>query len=304
MRFEFSRPLAIRFFVTAGTILIACLVGWRLFLHYEYDPWTRDGRVKADIVQIAPDVTGQVIQVNVKDNQIVKKGDILFEIDRDRFELALRRAEATVQEMQVSLEQAKREDTRNQNLKDLVSHELREQGKARVDQLEADLALAIVQRDTAQLDLTRSRVYATVNGYVTNLNVYVGTYVTASHPVLALVDTDSIYIEGYFEETKLPSIHPGDPVTIDLMGEEVKLKGHIQSIASGIYDRERATGNNLLQNINPTLNWVRLVQRIPVRIALDSRPQHIRLIAGQTATITVHTKERRDRQQAEAAKAK
>ena len=292
MRFEYSRPQAVRFLVTAAVVLVAVFLGWRLFLFYEYDPWTRDGRVKADVVQIAPDVTGQVVSVNVVDNQPVKKGDVLFEIDRERFVLALRQAEARVKAAQVALAQAKREDRRNRSLGNLVAHEIREQGRARVDQLEADLALAIVARDTAKLDLERSRVAATVNGYVTNLNIQVGTYVTASHPVIALIDSDSLYVEGYFEETKLAAIHPGDLATISLMGEDEKLNGRVQSVASGIFDRERSTGANLLQNINPSLNWVRLVQRIPVRIAFESVPAHIRLVAGQTANITIHTAER------------
>lgn len=302
MRFEFSRPQAIRFLVTAAVVLVAVFLGWRLFLFYEYDPWTRDGRVKADVVQIAPDVTGQVVRVNVVDNQPVKKGDVLFEIDRERFVLALRQAEARVNAAQVALAQAKREDKRNRSLGNLVAHEIREQGRARVEQLEADLALAQVARDTARLDLARSRVAATVNGYVTNLNIQVGTYVTASKPVVALIDSDSLYVEGYFEETKLSAIHPGDKATITLMGEDEKLAGRVQSVASGIFDRERGTGDNLLQNINPSLNWVRLVQRIPVRIAFESVPAHIRLVAGQTANITIHTQERAAR--AEPAKAR
>lgn len=302
MRFEFSRPQAIRFLVTAAVVLVAVFLGWRLFLFYEYDPWTRDGRVKADVVQIAPDVTGQVVRVNVVDNQPVKKGDVLFEIDRERFVLALRQAEARVNAAQVALAQAKREDKRNRSLGNLVAHEIREQGRARVEQLEADLALAQVARDTARLDLARSRVAATVNGYVTNLNIQVGTYVTASKPVVALIDADSLYVEGYFEETKLAAIHPGDKATITLMGEDEKLAGRVQSVASGIFDRERGTGDNLLQNINPSLNWVRLVQRIPVRIAFESVPAHIRLVAGQTANITIHTQERVAR--AESAKAR
>ena len=295
MRFEFSRPQAIRFLVTAAVVLVALFLGWRLFLFYEYDPWTRDGRVKADVVQIAPDVTGQVVSVNVADNQPVKKGDVLFEIDRERFVLALRQAEARVKAAQVALLQAKREDKRNRSLGNLVAHEIREQGRARVEQLEADLALALVARDTARLDLARSRVAATVNGYVTNLDIQVGTYVTASRPVIALIDSDSLYVEGYFEETKLSAIHPGDKATIALMGEDEKLTGRVQSVASGIFDRERSTGANLLQNINPSLNWVRLVQRIPVRIAFESLPAHIRLVAGQTANITIHPQERAQR---------
>lgn len=288
MRFEFSRPQAIRFLVTAAVIFVAILLGWRLFIHYEYDPWTRDGRVKADVIQIAPDVTGQVVSVNVTDNQPVRKGDVLFEIDRERFVLALRQAEARVKAAQVTLAQARREDKRNRSLGNLVAYEIREQGRAKVEQAEADLALSQVARDTAKLDLTRSRVVATVNGHVTNLNIQVGTYVTASRPVVALIDSDSLYVEGYFEETKLSAIWPGDKATISLMGVDEKLSGRVQSVAGGIFDRERSTGANLLQNINPALNWVRLVQRIPVRIAFESLPAHIRLVAGQTANITIH----------------
>ncbi|MCL1886900.1 MAG: HlyD family secretion protein [Betaproteobacteria bacterium] len=295
MRFEFSRLQAIRFGVSATVILIAVLVAWRLFIHYEYDPWTRDGRIKADIVQIASDVTGQVVKVHVRDNQMVKKGDILFEIDHDRFELALRQAQAGVQAARVNFDQAKREDMRNRKLKELVAHEIREQGRAKMEQYETDLAMAIVKRDTAKLDLERTKVRATVNGYVTNLNVQVGTYLSASQPAVALIDMDSLYVEGYFEETKLARIYPGDPATISLMGEEEKLKGYVQSVAGGIYDRERSTGSNLLQNINPTLNWVRLVQRIPVRIELETMPKQIKLVVGQTATINIQASNRSDR---------
>lgn len=287
MVFEYNKQKAIRFGITIGVILIAVLIGWRLFIHYEYDPWTRDGRIKAEVVQIAPDVTGQVIKVLVKDNEHVQKGDVLFEIDRDRFQLALRQAEARVKTAQVSLAQAKREDKRNRGLKELVANEIREQGRAKVDELEADLALAMVQRDTAKLDLERSRVVATVNGHVTNLDVQVGTYVTASRPVIAIIDEDSLYVEGYFEETKLQKIKVGAKATVSLMGEAEEIQGHVHSIALGIFDRERSTGANLLQNINPTLNWVRLVQRIPVRIAIDTLPQEVTLVVGQTATISI-----------------
>lgn len=276
-----------RYSITALVILIAALAGYRLWVHYEYDPWTRDGRVKADVIQMAPDVTGQVTKVFVRDNEKITKGQVLFEIDRDRFALELRRAQANELAAKTELAQARREDRRNRELKDLVANEVREQGQARMEAAQANLEKAIVARDAALLDLQRSKVASTVNGYVTNLSVHVGTYVKAGVPVLALLDEDSFYVEGYFEETKITNIQKGDPVLISLMGEGEVLKGHIDSIAGGIFDRERSTGSNLLQNINPTLNWVRLVQRIPVRIAIDEVPENVRLIAGQTATIQV-----------------
>ncbi|MBS1169251.1 MAG: aaeA [Burkholderiaceae bacterium] len=276
-----------RYAITGATVAIAVVIGWLLWHHYENDPWTRDGRIKANVVQIAPDVTGQVTQINVHDNQHVKAGQIMFEIDRARFELALRQAEAAELAAKASLTQAVREAKRNNELKELVSAEIREQGDSKVEQLRAALAQAIVNRDKAKLDLQRTRVIAGVNGTVTNLDLQAGSYVTSGKPVMALVDSDSYFIEGYFEETKLSGIHDGAPVSIRLMSDDAVLEGHVESVSRGIADRERTTSSNLLQNINPAFNWVRLVQRIPVRIKLDHVPDDVRLIAGQTVTVVV-----------------
>ncbi|MBS1186188.1 MAG: aaeA [Burkholderiaceae bacterium] len=276
-----------RYVITGATVAIAVVIGWLLWHHYENDPWTRDGRIKANVIQIAPDVTGQVMQINVRDNQHVKAGEVMFEIDRARFELALRQAEAAELAAQASLKQAVREAKRNHELKELVSAEIREQGESKVEQLRAALAQAIVNRDKAKLDLQRTRVIAGVNGTVTNLDLQAGSYVTSGKPVMALVDSDSYFIEGYFEETKLSGIHDGDPVSIRLMSDDAVLEGHVESVSRGIADRERTTGSNLLQNINPAFNWVRLVQRIPVRIKLERVPDNVRLIAGQTVTVVV-----------------
>jgi RND family efflux transporter MFP subunit len=280
-------PAAGRVAVTLVFTVGALYAGVQLWRHYEVDPWTRDGRVKAYVVQVAPDVTGPVTTVYVHDNQEVKAGQPLFEIDRARFELALRQAEATVQAAQAALAQAQRENKRNTQLDNLVSQETREQGQTRSDQAHAALAQAEVNRDTANLNLARTRVTSTVDGFVTNLDLRVGGYATASHPVLAVVDRHSFYVEGYFEETKLPRIHLGDRVRVALMGAKVDLSGHVESFAEGIADRDRSTGANLLPNVNPTFNWVRLAQRIPVRVALDAVPADMRLVAGQTATVQV-----------------
>ncbi len=276
-----------RYAITALAVLIAVVIGWQLWHHYENDPWTRDGRVKANVIQVAPDVTGQVMQINVRDNQQVKAGDVLFQIDRARFDLALRQAQAAEQTARVALTQAIREAKRNKELKELVSAEVTEQGESRVDQLKAALEQTIVNRDKAKLDLDRSRVVAGVNGTVTNLDLQAGSYVTASKAVMALVDRDSYYVEGYFEETKLPGIEIGDPVTVKLMSQNERIEGRVESISRGIADRERTTSGNLLQNINPAFNWVRLVQRIPVRVALERVPDNVRLIAGQTVTVEI-----------------
>lgn len=265
----------------------ALYAGWQMWRHYEVEPWTRDGRVKAYVVQVAPDVTGPVTRVYVHDNQPVKAGDLLFEIDRARFELALRQAEAAEQAAQAALAQALRESRRNGQLDELVSQETREQGQTRTDQARAALAQAVVNRDTARLNLERTRVVSAVDGFVTNLDLRVGAYATASKPVLAVLDRRSFYVEGYFEETKLPRIHTGDAVRVSLMGTRETLTGHVDSFAEGIADRDRSTSPNLLPNVNPTFNWVRLAQRIPVRVALDKVPDGVRLVAGQTATVQV-----------------
>jgi multidrug resistance efflux pump len=275
--------VGITLLATAGAVY----AGWQLWRHYEVEPWTRDGRVKAYVVPVAPDVTGLVTKVHVHDNQEVKAGDPLFEIDRARFELALRQAEAQVVAARAALDQALRENKRNTQLDDLVSQEIREQGQTRSDQARAALAQAEVNRDTAKLNLERTHVVASADGFVTNLDLRVGAYASASHPVMAVVDRNSFYVEGYFEETKLPGIHLGDRVKVSLMGSKQAISGHVESFAEGIADRDRSTGQNLLPNVNPTFNWVRLAQRIPVRVAIDAVPADLRLVAGQTVTVQV-----------------
>ncbi|MDB5933260.1 MAG: HlyD family secretion protein [Massilia sp.] len=290
MSLKFPWPMLGRITVTVAAVAAAGAVGWHLWQHYEVEPWTRDGRIRADVIQVAPDVTGQVTAVFVHDNQRVDAGQPLFEIDRARFELALRQAESAAQAQTVALAQAEREAHRNRALGDLVAQEATEQGQSHVEQARAALAQAVVNRDLAKLNLARTRVQATANAIVTNLDLQAGTYVTAGHPVMALVDHDSFYAEGYFEETKLASIHVGDPVSVSLMGVREALSGHVASFAGGIADRDRSTATNLLPNVNPTFNWVRLAQRIPVRVALDRVPDAIRLVAGQTVTVDVRSR--------------
>jgi multidrug resistance efflux pump len=278
-----------RFVITALLVIAAVFAGWRLWAHYELEPWTRDGRIKAYVLQVAPDVSGLVTAVPVHDNQDVKAGDVLFEIDRARFQLAFEQAKAAVGSETVALDQAQRDARRNRELGQLVSAEAREQSQTRVQQIQAALAQAKVAQDMASLNLERSRVVAATDGRVTNLDLRVGAYAAAGRPVMALVDAGSFYVEGYFEETKLPRIREGDGVAVALMGEPRILRGHVESIAMGIADRERSTSPNMLPNVNPNFNWVRLAQRIPVRVHIDEVPQGVRLVAGQTATVSVDT---------------
>ena len=206
---------------------------------------------------------------------------------QQRYLLALDDAKAKIINAQAALAENIREDKRNTNLGRLVAKEVREQSLSRTKQLQANLNQAISNLNLAQLNLDRSIVKASVNGIVTNFELQPGNYISIGQQALALVDTDTLRLEGYFEETKIPHIHINDKAIIYLMGENAKICGHVESITAGIEDRERNASINQLPNINPTFNWVRLAQRIPVRIALDVVPEKIRLISGRTATVKI-----------------
>jgi len=279
--------LALRVLATVAMVLVAAVGAHWLWVHYNVEPWTRDGRVRANVAQISSDVNALVTEVHVKDNQFVRVGEVLLVLDRPRYELAVRQAEAAIAASQAALEQASRENRRNDALGELVTGEQREQGASRVAQLRAQLNGAVVQRDTARLNLERTIVRASVNGIATNVEVQPGDYAAVGRPLFALLNIDSLRVEGYFEETKLPRIQVGDPAVIRIMGLRQELSGTVESIAAGIEDRERGASSNGLANINPTFSWVRLAQRIPVRIHLDDVPEDVRLIAGRTATVSI-----------------
>ncbi|WP_394791454.1 efflux RND transporter periplasmic adaptor subunit [Rhodoferax sp.] len=276
-----------RILVTLLMVAAAIWAALRLWDHYELAPWTRDGRVRANVVQVAADVSGLVTTVAVHDNQQVHAGDLLFEVDRARYALALRQAQAVLGAQRIALAQAQRESERDAGLGALVSQELREQARVRADQAQATVAQGEVALDSARLNLERAQVRAPSDGWITNLDLHTGSYASAGHAVLALVDERSFYVEGYFEETKLPRIHVGDRVGVTPMGGGTALPGVVESLAAGIADHDRSPSASLLPNVNPTFNWVRLPQRIPVRIKLDPLPAGERLVAGETVTVQV-----------------
>lgn len=282
----FNPRRLLSFAVTAVVVAGAVWAGLRLWDRYELSPWTRDGRVRANVVQIAPDVSGLVTAVPVQDNQHVAAGALLFEVDHARYQLALRQSQAQLAAARVALAQAERELRRNAGLGNLVSQEAREQSTARADQARASVAQAEVATDAARLNLQRAEVRAPSAGTVTNLDLRQGAYASAGHAVLALVDSDALYVEGYFEETKLARIHIGDAVRVTPMGGQ-PLHGHVESLAAGIADHDRSTSANLLPSVNPSFNWVRLPQRVPVRVKLDPLPAGVALVAGQTVTVQV-----------------
>ncbi|MEL0027989.1 MAG: HlyD family secretion protein [Perlucidibaca sp.] len=289
------REKLVRFLLTAAVFLIAALLGHALWLHYMHAPWTRDGRIKADIINVAPDISGLVTEVAVHDNQFVHAGDVLFRIDPARYQLALRQADATLAARRTELGLRRDEAARRASLAGaVVSQESRSTAQGEAAGAGSRLDEALAARELAQLNLVRTEVRAAVDGYVANLNVHGGDYVTAGKPVLALVDSHSFWAYGYFEETKLPLIRVGDPATVRLMSSGEELKGHVDSLSRGITDRENSTGRELLADVNPTFSWVRLAQRVPVRIKLDEQPRDVLLTAGMTCTVIVHPRDRDD----------
>jgi multidrug resistance efflux pump len=278
----------LRLFVTLTTLAVAMVAGWFLWRTYEDSPWTRDARVRANVVQVTPDVSGVVIDVRIKDNQNVKVGDVLFVIDQARFQLALANAEAALAGAQSLRDQRQEEYARRQRLSTAsISDEALAQAHSAALSAQAAYDQAQAALDIARLNLARTQVRAPVNGHVTNLLLDKGDYATAGKAMVAVVDSDSYYVAGYFEETKLRSIRIGDNVSIRLLGYDSELRGHVESVARAITDRDNAPGSELIANVNPTFNWVRLAQRIPVRIAIDDVPEGITLSAGMTATVVV-----------------
>lgn len=278
----------IRVLVTLIVVAAAGVAGWYLWRTYEESPWTRDGRVRVNVVMVAPDVAGAVTDLRVKDNQSVKIGDTLFTVDPARYRLALEQAEAVLAGAKSVLEQRQEEQERRERLSSVsISQEALTQARTATLSAQASYDQAEAALGVAKLNLARTEVRSPVNGHVTNLLVHRGDYATAGHPMVALVDSDSFYVAGYFEETKLRHIQIGDRVSIRLMAYSAPLTGHVDSVARAITDRDNALGSDLIANVNPTFSWVRLAQRIPVRIAIDDVPKGVILSAGMTATVVV-----------------
>lgn len=277
-----------RVLLTLAFLCAAGVIARGLWVYYMEAPWTRDGRIRADVVRVAPDVSGLVGEVSVADNAHVKKGDLLFSIDRARFKLALEQAEATVTSSEAALQQAHRDLDRYRQLTETaVSRQKLEEVTTTAAQAEAAAQKARADRDVAKLNLERSQVRAPVNGVITNFTLQPGNYVAAGQAVTALVDDESYHVQGYFEETKLDRIHVGDRAVMRLMGTSTPIEGHVVSIAAAIEDRDRSDSANLLANVNPTFNWVRLAQRVPVRVSIDHVPDGVKVVAGRTVSVSI-----------------
>jgi multidrug resistance efflux pump len=351
--------------MTGAVVLLAVAVVAYKYWDYVVNPWTRDGQVRAQVIQITPRVSAPIIDLPIKDNQFVKKGDILFEIDPRTFAASLAEARANLDkardeikalEKQVEagraavmqydaqveaatanitrtkaeLERTKVDLERAEDLlkkgtvakrrydQAVADHEsaissqnsaLANVSEARAQKLkaEADLAQVIASLgaegeenarlraasaavEAAKLDLEFTKVQAPVDGYVTNLSLRLGSQGIANQPALALIDVNSFWIDGFFRENFIGDIHPGDEAVVTLMTfPDTPIIGQVDSIGWGIAQQDGSTGEKLLPNISPTFEWIRLAQRVPVRIYLPELPEGVELRVGTTASVLVRT---------------
>jgi multidrug resistance efflux pump len=279
----------VRVLLTFIVLVAAGVLSYDMARYYLYSPWTRDARVRANVVTVAPDVSGYVDDIRVRNNQFVHKDDVLFVIDQDRYKLALADAEAALKaryaQHQMLLAQYER---RSQlTLGSSITIENLDNARRQSETAAASYQQGIAARDTAALNLKRTEVRASVNGFITNLNLAKGTFASQGTPVMALIDSDSYRIEAYFEETKIPHIKTGASAEIHLMDGTPALEGTVLGIARGITDQDNPNGPQLLSSVNPTFTWVRLAQRIPVSLHLTHVPSGVVVSAGMTCTVVM-----------------
>lgn len=273
---------------TLCAFVLAALLGWWMWQAYVETPWTRDGTVRAYVVTVTPQVSGRIVELPLKADQFVHKGDLLMVIEPDDYQIALANAEATVARAQADLDNKKAEAQRRAALTAIaVSKEEQQSYAASADMAAAALRQAQAARDKAKLDLGRTRIVSPVNGYVTNLLTQPGDYATSGQRALSVVDADSFWVDGYFEETVLDGIRLGDAARVSLMAYAETLTGRVVGIGRGIAIPNTQPDGTGLATVNPVFTWVRLAQRVPVRVVLDPVPPHVTLAAGLTATVSI-----------------
>lgn len=280
----------------ATATLVAVAIGIVLYMyrHYVLNPWTRDGQVRAQVIQIVPRVSGPIVHLPIKDNAIVKQGDLLWQIDPRTYQAALDQATAELSSAHAQLDEAKDEEARarrirNKNPGAMSVEDLNARVNARKG-AEAGVKQAEASQESARLDLEFCDVRAPVDGYVTNLNLRLGSQAVANSPALALVDVNSYWVDGYFRENYIADIRPGDRAVVTLMTyADQPLEGVVDSIGWGIAQNDGSTGHNLLPTINPTFEWIRLAQRVPVRVHVTELPEGVALRVGTTASVLVMT---------------
>jgi multidrug resistance efflux pump len=274
--------------ITLAVIAVAVVLGRAMWDDYMGAPWTRDGTVRAYIVTMAPEVAGRIVELPVADNQFVHKGDLLIVIDPTNYKIAVSLNEAAVQQAEASAKNAQKEAERRQELTQLaVTKEQKQTYASNAVVAQAQYQQAAANLEQAQVNLQRTEIRSPVNGWVTNLLAQLGDYANVGQNVISLVDADSFWVDGYFEETALDRIQVGDPAEIKLMGYRQIIRGHVGSIARGINVANAQPNGQGLANVNPIFTWVRLAQRIPVRIHIDQVPEGVVLAAGMTATVQI-----------------
>jgi RND family efflux transporter MFP subunit len=274
--------------LTLSALGLAVWLGRMMWDTYMIAPWTRDGTVRSYIVTIAPEVDGRIVELPLADNQFVHKGDLLMVIDPTNYRIALNVNEAAVQQVQATMQNAEREAKRREALSaDAVAVEQRQIYQTQATAAQAQYQQALANLDQARVNLERTEIRAPVNGWVTNLLAQRGDYATAGQNKISLVDADSYWVDGYFEETILRQINIGDPAEIKLMGFGQVVRGHVDSIARSINVANAQPNQEGVATVNPIFTWVRLAQRIPVRINIDEVPQGVTLVGGMTATVQI-----------------
>ena len=283
-----SRLRAVPFLTTLAALALAGALAWEMWQAYMAAPWTRDGTVRAYVVTAVPEVAGRIVQLPVSDNQVVRKGDVLLVIDPTDYATAVAHAEAVLEQARINANNAGRQAQRRSALSTLeVSEEQKQTYAANAAATQAGVRQALAQLAQARTNLERTTIRSPVNGYVTNLLVQRGDYAAVGKSAISVVDSDSFWIDGYFQEASLHAIRDGDPAAIRLIGYRDTLLGHVDSVARGITVANAAPGQGGLASVNPIFTWVRLAQRIPVRIHIDRKPYELRLVAGQTASVEI-----------------
>ncbi len=274
--------------VTLAVVALAALLGWGAWQYYMGTPWTRDGAVRAYVVKIAPQVAGEIVKLPIVDNQFVHKGDLLMLIDPRNYTIAVRQAQAVVEQAQAVADNARAEMIRREKLNDIaVTMEERQTYISQATTAEATYQTALANLEQARINFTRTQVRSPVNGYVTNLSAQLGNYADVGSLQLSIVNSDSFWVDAYFEETALSRIHEGDAATIKLMGYSPLLRGRVQGLSRGINVPNSTPDASGLASVNPIFTFVRLAQRVPVRIHIDEVPEGVKLVAGMTATVQI-----------------
>ena len=290
----------IKLLLTLAIIGSAGYFAYHKYIDYIENPWTRDGQVRTQVVQVTPRVNGMVTKIHVVDNQKVKKGDLLFEIDPSQYQIKVNQAEARLKRTLEAAKGTKIEYERVQSIykkdKGAVSQKDLVRNETNYYKSLADIDSSKEALNTAKLNLSFTKVRAEVDGYVSNINFQVGSPASANKPILALVDENSFWVFGFFREDAIPDVEVGDEAVVTLLAyPDTPLKGKVESIAWGIAHSDGNPGNNLLPSVKPVFQWIRLAQRIPVRIQLDTLPDNIKLRFGLTASVMVLKNEKRDK---------